>query len=222
MHVMSPEARRWFDSVYDGIRGTGFVHPFGNFTNEVTDEEIRMQYGISGVTLPGKRLEYLRDVFRRFRESRPSPEEFAEEKEEILRRAAPEMQRIFCFADSAVSFGRLVGDIDIGLLSSHGISDDEIIYSIRQGAGRRLIEKYPIIDEATLYTFRSKNGEELASKIRNTRHIMSGFRELSLPHYSYICETISGARLIYGNENELESMKAYGKKLPSCMELVRS
>ncbi len=199
MYRMRPESRRWFDLAYRVTKGV----PFAFVTGRCCDRFIRRYFGND---TPYGELERLKCVSRHYAAKMPPEEDFKEEKARILETLAPELRRRLPFVDTAVSFGTVRGDIDIGLISREGIPDERLFGAIPPRDP--LVKGYPIVDWGTVEHFRSASGGDLASKIRGSRMNHLGVTELPPEEHEYVGGVVYSAQVLWGDETELESMKA--------------
>ncbi len=195
---MKPESREWFDVAYKVTRGV----PFGFVTGHVCDRFIRMYFGND---TPYGMVERLKHISRHFAEKMPPEEDFEEEKTRVLGTLAPELRRKLPFVDTAVYFGTVRGDIDIGLISREGIPDEQLFGAIPPKDP--VVKGYPIVDWGAVDRFRSASGGELATKIRDSRLAHLGVTELPPEEHEYVKGVVYGAKLLWGDEVELEAMR---------------
>lgn len=206
-------SRRWFDNAYNF---TGGVFPFDMVCEKYTEEDL-MRY--TRYSLGEGAIKRIINIASNFLEKLPSEEDFQEEKEAILERLVPNLQRKLYYVDTAVMFGRVRGDIDIGLISPNGIQEDELSNVIYTECDIAIF--YPILDCDGLYFFRSKNGAELAKKIIKSRLIagdIENTENLDSGEWEYIKDTIHKARLLWGDENELCLMKSFFEEHPKLVK----
>ena len=196
---MKPESRRWFDLAYEVTRGV----PFAFVTGHVCDEFIRRYFGRD---TPYGELERLKHVSRHYARKLPPEEDFEEEKARILETLTPELRRRLPFVDTAVYFGTVRGDIDIGLISREGIPDEWLFGAIPPKDS--VVKGYPIVDWGAVEHFKSASGGELALKIRDSRLVHLGATELPPEEHEYVKGVVYGAQVLWGDEVELEAMKA--------------
>jgi hypothetical protein len=196
---MLQESRKWFDSAYKFTEG---ILPFGYVTGEFQEDNLKR---LARNQLDSNELIKLGEWIRSFHKNLPPKEDFKEEKEAVLSYLVPDLKKKLYFVDAAILFGRIVGDIDIGLIDydCHDKEFSEAVY-----LGCEIVKKYPIVDWDALYFFKSKNGKELASKILSSRLLPNQTR-LDNGELEYVKQTVYTARLLWGNENELASMKNY-------------
>jgi len=202
---MNQESREWFDKAYEF---TGGMFPFGILTGYVDVKDMRRI--CQKFTMTEEEFNKIRYIANQFYKKIPSKEDFNEEKKNILKTFIPEIREKLNFVESAIHFGRIQGDIDIGLISSYGISDDQIFCTIQPGC--EFVKKYPIVDWDSLVYFKSRNGNELASRINNSRLISENTKKMNRKQFEYIENTIYNARLLWGDIKELDEMKKHLKK----------
>jgi hypothetical protein len=208
---MNTESRKWFDRAYEFTRG---VFPFGIVTGEFEEECIKR---ITRNSLSDEELSLVKTAAHTLYEILPTEEDFQEEKESILNRLVPELKKKFYFVDTAVMFGRVRGDIDIGLISRCREFDKKLLVAIYPNCD--IIKKYPIVDWDALYWFKSRNGKELTSKIIKSRLMSNNTNELSIGEMQYVRDTVYNARLLWGNKGELSSMKSYIQQMNNMDEI---
>jgi len=203
---MRPESRTWFDSAYQNTRGR--LH-FGLATGEVYDADLRR---IAGCRVTEEELCRLKGIFRQLYERPPPEEDFLEERQAVLAGLVPKLRRRLPSAEAAVQFGRVTGDIDIGLISPCVISDGELYAAIPPGSD--MVLAYPMVDWDALYWFRAGSGRELAEKIAASRLLSRGCETLDPWEQAYVIATLDTAKLLWGNPEELSAMKAHKEDLP--------
>lgn len=193
---MKKESRKWFKLAY---RLTSGVLPFSILTSkDLTKEHLKK-------IVPFADEDFLTAIVERvpvFYEKLPSSQDFIEEKNRIFRKLIPELKQKLSFVETAVLFGSLRNDIDIGLISEKEIPDEII------SRDDRIITKYPIVDWNALSYFVSKNGYELAERIAGTRLILKE-NTLDKNEIAYIKGTIYNSKVLWGDEKQLQLMKDF-------------
>jgi len=197
---MDKESRDWFDNAYDFTRG---LFPFGILIGYVSIED--MKRICHKFDMNDEELKKVRYIASQFYKKMPPEEDFQEEKENILNTFVPELREKLDFVRSVIIFGRIKGDIDIGLISSYGIPDDQLFGAIQPGC--EFVKKYPIVDWDSIIYFKSRSGGELASRIIDYRLIHDSTKKMSHEQLQYIENTIYNAKLIWGDMKELDEMK---------------
>jgi len=203
MNKMNKKSRKWFDLAYEH---SGGKIPFCFFTKEILNTWLEHFFGRND-------SEFFSDLIKRnkrFVETMPSEKEFLEEKRRVLKSAIPHLRNYLPFIDTAITFGSIRGDIDIGLIKYGNFSKEQnmkILYP-----GERLMAKYPLIDWNSLPVFSSASGNGLTLKIITSRcDDVSKSKLLSKVEKDYIKETISRASILWGDKRELANMT-------SCLE----
>ena len=199
---MDIDSKQWFEKAYSLTQG---VLPFGYVTGEITIEEVSSLFPefspkeVKNIVLSSYKLH-----------SRlPKEEDFIEEKERVITNINPLFIDLFPYADSAVTFGAIRGDLDIGLISRK--YTPRLIANILN-ENISLMEKFPIVDWNALYFFVSPNGRSLAEKIIQTREIILGKERLPLEK-NYIKFTFNSSRLLWGDEEVIKPIKNYDLSL---------
>lgn len=195
---MNYNSQRWFKDAYDLVKD---IFPFGYLTGLVTPEDVLRLYP----TITPEKAGILVNHLSKFFKTLPSKKDFIEEKGKVTKKLIPNLKKLFPYVDSAISFGTLRGDLDIGLISneynSQGISNILL-------QNKTILREFPILDLEALDYFVSKNGKSLAEKIIETRKIIHG-PTLSYEEINYIYSTFNSARLLFGKENHLNEIKNY-------------
>ncbi len=195
---MKKESRKWFDQVYEFTEG---ILPFGFATGIPTIEEIKM---MTRELYDEGTIQKMQEKFNYFFKKHPSEEDFLEEKKRVIKSLLPELTKRLPFIDSVIMFGRLVGDIDIGLIADYNDIEDSVISELRRD--KKMFRKYPIVDWNAMDYFISRTGEDFCKKLINSR-LIAERRDLFSPcEYCYVRSTIDNAVVLWGNENIIYSM----------------
>ena len=186
---MKKESREWFDQVYEFSEG---IFPFGFVTAPIGLEEIRIGtrnlYDEKVILKIKEKADYL------FQKILPE-EDFLEEKKRVLKRLLPELAKRLPFIDTVIMFGRVIGDIDIGLIADYNDIEDRVISELR--GNKKIFRKYPIVDWSAMDYFISRNGEEFCKKLINSRLIAERKNLFSPCEYCYVRSTIDNT-IVYG------------------------
>jgi hypothetical protein len=202
---MDIKNRIWFDKVYDftqrGFPSNGNILlvetlPFGLFTGPLTKEDIKC---FSNLGLDNKTLKEAKKFYKNL----PQARDFLEEKERLYPQIKEYFQRLMPFVDTAITFGRIRGDIDIALISKDGTQREDLERAVEKN---QLTTLFPIIDWNGLYWFYSTNGLEVYNKMIQSQQMIKEKLFKSLKEN--VEKPIEGARLLYGNEEELSRMNS--------------
>ncbi len=194
---MNSKSREWFDLAYSFVQGT---LPFGFLTGPVDSS------GILRI-LPGASSSEAREIAQRcsaFYALLPSEEDFQEEKTRIGKEIIRGLIELFPKAHTAVEWGRLRGDLDIGLISDH-YNSEEIRRILR--SSREFRRRYSLLDFDSLVYFVSSTGKEIARKLRESRFESEETRCLNDLQMRYLSHTLQRTQLLWGNPNELAGMR---------------
>ncbi|MEI6732187.1 MAG: hypothetical protein WCK90_05940 [archaeon] len=201
---MRSESRKWFDCAYEQTHGW---LPFGIFTGKVDRRDLEM---IDGGVMSTSQLDELEKIIAVYHSKMPPVEDFREEKERIYPMFTEDLKRVLPFVETAVSFGSVQGDIDLGLICSEELSDGSLREAIVQSD---MPSKYRIVDWDTTVYFKSYDGGELVRKIAQSRRDARGSEVLPDYERLYIDSTVNRSRILYGCESRLEEMKKELEKL---------
>ena len=194
---MNSKSREWFDLAYSFVQGT---LPFGFLTGPVDSSGI-LRILPSASSLEAKEMAQKCSAFYALL---PSEEDFQEEKARIRKEIAQDLRELFPRAPTALEWGRLRGDLDVGLISDY--YDSEEICGILR-SNREFRRRYPLLDSDSLVYFVSSTGKEIACKLRESRFESEETLCLNDLQIRYLSDTIQGARLLWGNPNELMGMR---------------
>jgi len=201
---MRSKSRKWFDGVSDFLRHSEFT--IGFLTGAALDEDIlrlaKRDYS------PGE-FKKLKRLFECYYTNLPPTEDFEEEKSGIFRDLVPKLRSCLSFVETAVSFGRVRGDIDLALISEDNVSESKLIETVKDS---RLPSKYPLVDWDTLLIFRCKDGTDFGNRLLKLKGFVCDGK---IPMFVYegIGETIENAKLLWGNGDELRRAKEYFSSL---------
>ena len=190
---MKKENREWFDQVYEFTEG---VLPFGFATGIPTIEEIKK---MTRELYDERTMQKIQEKSSYFLKKVPPEEDFLEEKKRVLKRLLPELAKRLPFIDTVIMFGRMVGDIDIGLIADYNDIEDRVISELR--GDKKIFRKYPIVDWNAMDYFISRTGEEFCKKLINSRLIAEQKYLFSPCEYCYVRSTIDNAMILWGDEN---------------------
>ncbi|MEA3329494.1 MAG: hypothetical protein U9Q06_02005 [Nanoarchaeota archaeon] len=195
---MKRKSRKWFNLAYKCTEG---VIPFGILTGPNTLDDLRKVFGADS---SDEELLEIRKILNDFYMKIPSEEDFVEEKQRVLTDLPSDLHSIFPYASTAIYFGSIIGDLDIGLITEQKINEDKLIKTIRENTDT--VRKYPLVDWEGILYFCSMNGLELSSRIAKSRVQTTG-KKLDTKERQYVRETILGAQVLWGDYSELEKMR---------------
>ena len=195
---MKKESREWFDQVYEFSEG---ILPFGFATVIPTIEEIKI---MTRELCDERTMQKIQEKSSYFFKKTPPEEDFLEEKKRVLKRLLPELAKRLPFIDMVIIFGRLIGDIDTGLIADYNDVEDRVISELRRD--KKIFRKYPIVDWNAMDYFISRTGENFCKKLINSR-LTAGQRDILSPcEYCYVRSTLDNAIVLWGDENIIYSM----------------
>jgi len=197
---MRRQSRKWFDGTYELTQG--FL-PFGVFTGPI---DLKMLRNVSGPAFPDEMLVELLKKINSFSKKIPSKREFEEEKERLYPKLAKDLRDVFPYAHTGISFGGVVGDIDIGMITNRRLKETEVLDGFY--AHKELVKKYPMLDWHTLPDFCCRGGYNLSSRIADSRFRTTG-KKLDFKEQIYVMETVLHAKVLWGDKGELVEMKRY-------------
>ena len=100
------------------------------------------------------------------------------------------------YIDTVFSFGNVRGDIDIGMIA-YNITTERIDQSIMENLF--LVEKYPIVDWASLVYFLSGSPEGFVAKVKLSREQVICTDILPVEEQDYVKQTLQAVNLLWGN-----------------------
>ena len=193
--------REWFDEAYDFIRGR---YPFGWVVGKETSLEcIRASFPKMSL----EEAKSIKDEAMKFGKYTPSHDSFFEEKNKILTEISPLLKEEFPFATSAITFGKTIGDIDIGLICDEFPYEN---YEDLKTKHQSFFSDYPIVDRGALWNLRVKDGKDLAKTIVCSQmngcpdYFMFGFDKAYKPYFQAVFST---GKLIFGKKREVRKFK---------------
>ena len=178
---MNEASREWFDKVYDYCEDS---IPFGLAITSNSDD---ISFFLEQAGLEKELFDVLKYNAQKLQSTLPSEVDFAEEKERIFKILVPELQKLFPFAHSAITFWSVQWDIDICLLTDQSVSEDDMVAIINAS---KITKKYPLLDTSSLVFFLSKNLDEFAEKILRSRMLATWDEELSEDEAIYSIKTL--------------------------------
>jgi hypothetical protein len=187
---MNKEARIWFDYAYRYIGG--FL-PFAVLTGEVSREDL---VGMTKGKLSDSEWSEVEHTIKRLYAKLPSEQAFTEEKRAIIPHLKKDLKRIMPYIDTVFSFGNVRGDIDIGMIA-YNITTERIDQSIMENLF--LVEKYPIVDWASLVYFLSGSPEGFVAKVKLSREQVICTDILPVEEQDYVKQTLQAVNLLWGN-----------------------
>lgn len=197
---METQSREWFDRAY---KLTGGILPFGVLTRKVN------LYTLKHFSGPGWTDEELIKLLKKteeFCQKIPPLDDFAEEKDRIYPELAKDLTAVFPYAHTGISFGGIVGDIDLGLLTVKEVSERELMGSLREH--RAILQKYPMLDGLSLAAFCCRDGHGLLERIVEER-VKTIERRLDYSEWNYLARIVKSAKTVWGSNQELDRMKEY-------------
>jgi len=203
---MKKKFRTWFDDAYNFTHG---VLPFWTVTAPLNKRDI---YSLIQLGLDNELLKKILEEVKKFYRHLPTTGAFLEEKERLYPQIVGQFQRFMPFVDSAITFGRIRGDIDIALISKRGISPTDLEKTIKEN---QLTNLFPIVDWNGIFWFYSTGGLEVYNRIFESRLIINNtidYKDVK----ENIEASVENARLLYGDIEELKKMQSpfnYKKKI---------
>jgi hypothetical protein len=193
---MDEKSRQWFDDVYSLMEG---LPSFAIFTNKVRYEHVEELFKNYKVTVAKDEIKHFEEIFDILYKHLPPEQDFIEEKARIMSVLTPKLKEKIGWVETAVSFGKFRGDIDLCLISPYEIQTEKLFEALPRKDP--ILSEYPIVDWDTLLYFQCKNGQEFADKI-----IKSAQDEKYCPER--IKQNLCSAKLMWGNEKEIDLMKS--------------
>jgi len=193
---MDNKSRQWFDDVYGLMEN---LPSFAIFTNRVKYWHVEELFKNYKVNPTKDDLKYFEGLFALLYKHLPPEQDFIEEKTRILGELAPKLKEKIGWVETAVSFGKFRGDIDLCLISPYEIQTEKLFEALPKKDP--ILSEYPIVDWDTLLYFQCRNGEEFADKI-----IKSAQDEKYCPER--IKQNLYSVKLMWGNEKEIDVMKS--------------
>lgn len=183
------DSKNWFEGAYKAVRILKVS--FGYCIGPVPDEWMEKTFG--------DKKQGLEEIFKRFYNDLPNEKAFAEEKQKALPSIIQYLSGKF-ENSTGISFGSVVGDIDIALIGSKD-------YRIKN-LQLEMIQSFPMLDFYALRDFASKTGTELGDKLVKMREKILG-SELNAEEKKNLQTTINNSELLWGDPKHFEEFKKY-------------
>ena len=103
--------------------------------------------------------------------------------------------------ETAVCFGSVRGDIDIGLISSQRPSNNELDEILPP-----ILNQYPIVDQRSITYFKSRDAVEFVDRMILTNFEQYGLEHLHRRARKNVRKAIKSAKLMWGDESVIEGM----------------
>ena len=198
---MKPESRAWFDAAYVVTGGL----PFALATSPTTEEGVKWFFAnYYKREISDEDAKMWTERFTRLYEMRPPAEDFKEEKRTILEKLLPDLYEKLSFVETCILFGSLIGDIDLGLITPQGISEE----GIYEAVPKSMADQYSIVDWNSIFYFRCRSGAEFVDKIIRSRLDRRDIEGLDQEEEQYVRDTINTTIVLWGNQEELAAMKS--------------
>ncbi len=197
--IMDRKSRAWFDSVYRYCSGR---LPVGFFIGEFDHEDL---VRVTGGRYTGDEYSQIEGMAGYFQQHLPSAEAFSEEKGIILLSLSSDLYHALPMVETAVHFGKVVGDIDIGLLCDE-LDSEQLEDMLKDN--NALVAAYPLVDWDALPYFLSRSSEEFVQKIVKSRQVSRDMPQLPEEEIAYIKETLAGTRILWGNSEYVERIRS--------------
>jgi hypothetical protein len=196
---MDKQSRAWFDSVYRYCSGK---FPIRFLIGEF--EHVDLVRATSG--------RYTEDEYRQieamagfYHQHLPPEEAFYEEKKIVLPNLAKDLYNYLPMAGTAVHFGKVVGDIDIGLICDE-LDSEELEGMLVEN--KALVKAYPLVDWDSLPYLLSGSPGEFVQKIVHSRQVSRDMPQLPEEEVAYIKETLLGTKLLWGSEECVDTIRS--------------
>ena len=196
---MDEKARVWFDVAYNYLQG--FL-PFCVLTGEIQREDLKRW--TKGV-LNDDQLGEVEQAIKQFYAKLPTEQAFMEEKQRIMPQLTMDLRKVFPYVSTAFSFGKIRGDIDIGMIAN-GVSASRVDQSIMKNIF--LVKKYPIVDWDSLSYFLSDSPESFVTKIESSRKQTLNVDILTVEEQGYVRNTLKNVNLLWGNESHIRKIQS--------------